>query len=225
MSGQTDPPANSQLETALRLRAVVVAGHQGDRDIATAHLHDTDPTVRAAALSALNRSGALTPALVSVAAGDTHALVRRRAAELSVEVPAPILTALLGDPDSSVVELSCFATGEIDWESRHTTAPIAELATIATSHDDALCRESAAAALGAIGDPAGLDAVLAACEDRVTVRRRAILALAAFTDPRVDAALHHALDDKDWQVRQAAEDLLEVGRSLEGNEDPDAYAE
>jgi hypothetical protein len=35
-----------------------------------------------------------------------------------------------------------------------------------------------------------------------------VLALAAFTGPDVDAALRHALDDHDWQVRQAAEDLL-----------------
>ena len=66
----------------------------------------------------------------------------------------------------------------------------------------------AVAALGAIGDTAGLPAVLAACRDRATVRRRAVIALAAFEGPDVDAALRTALDDRDWQVRQAAEDLL-----------------
>jgi hypothetical protein len=39
------------------------------------------------------------------------------------------------------------------------------------------------------------------------VRRRAVLALAPFTGPAVDAALAAALQDRDWQVRQAAEDL------------------
>jgi len=39
------------------------------------------------------------------------------------------------------------------------------------------------------------------------VRRRAVLALAPFEGPEVDAALTRALDDRDWQVRQAAEDV------------------
>jgi len=39
------------------------------------------------------------------------------------------------------------------------------------------------------------------------VRRRAVLALAPFDGPEVDAALALAHDDRDWQVRQAAEDL------------------
>jgi len=40
------------------------------------------------------------------------------------------------------------------------------------------------------------------------VRRRAVLALAPFDGPEVDEALRTALEDRDWQVRQAAEDLL-----------------
>jgi HEAT repeat protein len=72
-----------------------------------------------------------------------------------------------------------------------------------------LAREAAVAALGALGDPAGLPAVLAGCNDKPAVRRRAVLALAPFDGPEVDAALRAALDDRDWQVRQAAEDLLE----------------
>jgi hypothetical protein len=39
------------------------------------------------------------------------------------------------------------------------------------------------------------------------VRRRAVLALAPFDGPEVDAAIDAALEDRDWQVRQAAEDL------------------
>jgi HEAT repeat protein len=48
----------------------------------------------------------------------------------------------------------------------------------------------------------------AAASDRPAVRRRAVVALAAFDGPEVDAALRTALRDRDWQVRQAAEDLL-----------------
>ena len=39
------------------------------------------------------------------------------------------------------------------------------------------------------------------------MRRRAILALAPFEGDEVDAALARGRDDRDWQVRQAAEDL------------------
>ena len=81
------------------------------------------------------------------------------------------------------------------------------LASIAAGHPEPLCREAAVAALGAIGDDTGLPAVLAACHDRPAVRRRAVIALAAFDGPDVDAALRVALTDRDWQVRQAAEDL------------------
>ena len=76
-------------------------------------------------------------------------------------------------------------------------------------------RESAVAALGAIGDDRGLAAILAATEDRPAVRRRAVLALAPFVDPdhpragEVATALDRARTDRDWQVRQAAEDLTD----------------
>lgn len=169
--------------------------------------------VRAAALGAWARLGRCTVADIEAAFADESGHVRARAAELSVYIEGASPAALLEDPEASVVEVACFACGEMTWLAE--PAPVARLAAIATSHDDALCRESAAAALGAIGDPAGLEAVLVACTDRVTVRRRATLALAAFDDPRADAALRTALEDKDWQVRQAAEDLLEVGRRLD----------
>jgi hypothetical protein len=37
------------------------------------------------------------------------------------------------------------------------------------------------------------------------------VALAAFEGPGVEAALRRCLDDRDWQVRQVAEDLLAEG--------------
>ena len=85
--------------------------------------------------------------------------------------------------------------------------------TTATSADP-LVRESCVAALGAIGDDRGLDAILVATGDKPAIRRRAVLALAPFLDPQhpraseIEAALQRALADRDWQVRQAAEDLL-----------------
>ncbi len=81
------------------------------------------------------------------------------------------------------------------------------LARLALDHEDALVREAAVAALGSIGDPAGLPAILAATNDKATVRRRAVIALAPFDGDEVEAALARAREDRDWQVRQAAEDL------------------
>ena len=85
------------------------------------------------------------------------------------------------------------------------------LAAVDGGHSDPLCREAAVAALGAIGDPDGLVAVLGALDDKPANRRRAAAALAAFEGPEVDAALQRCLDDRDWQVRQVAEDLLADG--------------
>ena len=83
----------------------------------------------------------------------------------------------------------------------------------ATSHADPLVREAAVAALGAQGDASALPAVLAATSDKPAIRRRAVLALAAFEGDEVEARLQSALTDPDWQVRQAAEDLLHITNS------------
>ncbi len=189
---------------ARRRRAVVLAGHAGDEGTARAGLTDPDPGVRASALGALARIGSLDEPTVARALHDRSPVVRRRAAELSAE-PGPLGEAL-GDPDPTVVEAACFALGELGARAHPATA---DLARVAATHPGPLCREAAVAALGATGDPAGLPAVLAATADKPAVRRRAVLALAPFEGPEVDAALRRALSDRDWQVRQAAEDLLE----------------
>ena len=48
-----------------------------------------------------------------------------------------------------------------------------------------------------------------------------LVSLAPFDGPEVTAALNEALSDRDWQVRQAAEDLLAV-ENAGGTELPDA---
>lgn len=185
---------------------MAAAGHRGDHQTARAALADPDPSVRATALGALVRCGALTADLLDAALADPHPVVRRRAAEEAVHVPAVDLAAALTDTDSMVVEAAAWACGE---RERPGSQLIDPLVRVATHHSDPLCREAAVAALGAIGDPAGLPAILAGCGDRAAVRRRAVLALAPFDGPEVDAALAAAAEDRDWQVRQAAEDLLE----------------
>lgn len=194
-----------------RRREVAVAGHRGDVAAVRRGLDDPDPVVRATALGAAARAGVLDAGTVARALDDPDPTVRRRALELAPGLaavdgaPAVRLVDLLADEDLTVAETAAFALGEQDPPD---PAAVASLAAMATGHDDALCREAAVAALGAIGDPTGLAAVLAATGDKATVRRRAVIALAAFEGPEVDAALERARHDRDRQVRQAAEDLL-----------------
>jgi HEAT repeat protein len=193
----------------LRRRRAALAGHGGDPRRARSYLDDTDPTVRAIALRALARAEALVVDDMIAAAADDDPTVRRAVGELiatrrDAELD-PVLARLLDDDDASVVETASWAAGERERDA----APVLDrLIALTTTHQDALVREAAVAALGAIGDRRALPAVLQATTDRATVRRRAVLALAPFDGPEVRAALARASDDRDWQVRQAAEDLL-----------------
>lgn len=190
-----------------RRRDAAIAGHRGDVATARGYLDDPVGAVRATALGALARARALTSDDLAGGLRDPDRVVRARAAELCAAWPgdrAPGLVPALADPDPAVVEAAAWASGE-----RRPPEPgaVAALAAVATGHEDPLCREAAVAALGAIGDDEGLSAILAATSDRPAVRRRAVLALAPFEGPEVDAALARALGDRDWQVRQAAEDI------------------
>jgi HEAT repeat protein len=195
---------------ALGLRDRLPAG--APADLERAARDDPDARVRAAALGALARAGGRQRATAAwrVAVADTEPAVRRRAADLAPGLGAPArpLLTLLGDADVTVIEASAWALGELGAAAVRAGA-VPALAVVAETHGDPLAREAAVAALGALADPAGLPAVLAACRDKPAVRRRAVLALAPFDGPDIDAALHTALEDRDWQVRQAAEDLLE----------------
>jgi HEAT repeat protein len=189
--------------------AVVLAGHRGDPATARAHLTDADADVREAALGALERVGQLTADDLRRAFADAAPVVRRRAAEAAGKQPGVSLAGLLVDADATVVEVAAWACGEQETVDEEV---LDRLIQLATDHADPLVREAAAAALGAIGDARGLPAILAACGDKPAVRRRAVLALAPFEGPDVDAAIERALVDRDWQVRQAAEDLTRAGQ-------------
>ena len=182
--------------------------------------HAGDPRLRIAALGALVRGGnqTLRRRAWRSGAGATDHRVRLRAAELTPHLAAPapsVLVRLIADPDELVADAACFAAGEVTWPDA-ARARIVHALTTAALHADPLVRESAVAALGAIGDPAGVSAILAGCSDRPTVRRRAVLALAPFDGPEVEAALQTALTDSDWQTRQAAEDLVNAAVSESG---------
>jgi HEAT repeat protein len=199
-----------------RRRAVVVAGHTGDVATARRGLGDEDGAVRASALGALERLGVLDDDDVRSTLADPAPEVRRRACELAAARPGVSLLGLLDDVDPSVVEVAAWACGEqVERAPAVDDAVVDRLVALTTDAAEPLVREAAAAALGAIGDPRGLPAILAACADKPHVRRRAVLALAPFDGPEVEAAIERALVDRDWQVRQAAEDLRRAGGQVE----------
>jgi len=201
-----------------RAAELATLGHQAPLDRAAhdrllaAFTDDTDPRVRAAALGALARaapSDATAPLLRGL--GDRAPSVRRRAAELAPTLPvdagvAHALVGALDDADVTVVEAVAWSLGELG-EIARASGAVPALADVTRTHRDALAREAAVAALGSLGDADALPAILEACRDKPAVRRRAVLALAPFEGPEVDAAIDAALTDRDWQVRQAAEDL------------------
>lgn len=184
---------------------LIQKARQGDLALAREAFTNPDPRVRASSIAVLSENNELDDELVTVALADIHPTVRASLARAACSNKAVPIVRLLNDQDSRVVEVACWAAGERE-ESEDVVVEM--LSTIALDHDDALCRESAVAALGAIGDSRGLESILQATQDIATVRRRAVIALAPFEGQAVSDALEVALTDRDWQVRQAAEDIL-----------------
>jgi HEAT repeat protein len=189
----------------------VLAGFEPeDRGVVAAGLSSPDPMVRARALGAAARLGSRSVTQRLEGIQDDSPIVRRRACQLEARHPrasvrvADALIARLDD-DELVVVAAADALGEV-----RARGAASALSRLAGAHADARCREAAVAALGNIGDEAGLDAILLALEDKPAIRRRAIVALSAFGGTLVEAALARALEDKDWQVRQAAEALRDA---------------
>lgn len=205
MQAEHDAGAGSNFVRERR-REVLLAGHVGDAEAARAAIGDADPTLRSAALGALVRAGQAIPKDLLRGLRDPDPGVRRRAAELGSADPDEAvgrgLLDLLTDEESLVAEMAAWALGE----RTATPAVVEALGQVALEHQDPLCREAAVAALGALGDPAGLPAILKATTDKPAIRRRAVIALAPFEGEEVNAALARARSDRDWQVRQAAED-------------------
>src|SRR5579872_3673168 len=214
--GDHQPATDATADPVARMRRAVLAGHRGDLQEARLLSDDPVPSVRSAALGALARLDALDVTALERCAHDTDASVRRRACleagralgagsahddvlDGAVDV---VLDRLAHDGDAAVVECAAWALGEA---GRRCPRPgVDALVRVARAHPDPLAREAAVAVLGALGD-------------RPAVRRRAAIALAAFDDPRAEAGLRRCLADRDWQVRQAAEDLLGPQTSADTN--------
>ena len=216
MSSSTASPPG---DAAARRTVVVVAGHSGDSETVRAHTADPDPSVRSSAVSALVRLGELRDVDLVAALDDGG--TARRAIELSAH-HGPGLTAIddrlrafAAGVDADLAEMAVWALGE-RWQERGDEPGCAVVLRVveaaARRHEDALVREAAVAALGAIGATASVPVIIDAMKDKATVRRRAVIALAPFDGPEVEAALVSARTDRDWQVRQAAEDLSAADR-------------
>jgi HEAT repeat protein len=163
---------------------------------------------RVLALRGLVRQSLMTRELWLRVLGDLDVEVRRDALQQFAHVeqldPSVLVevNVLLGDDDALVVEAAAFALGE------HLDVNAVEaLCVVATTHEDARYRESAIAALGAIGDDRARSTIIASLKDKPPIRRRAIVALANFEGPDIDAALDEAGEDRDWQVRSAVSQL------------------
>ena len=163
---------------------------------------------RVLALRGVVRQNLVTSEDWRLALADPDVDVRREAlnqiahAEIEDDAIYVALMVLLNDDDALVVDGAVFALGEHLF-----VGAVYQMCVIATSHVDARCRESAIAALGAIGDDRARPAILAALDDKPPVRRRAIVALSNFEGPDIDEALARASEDRDWQVRAAVNQL------------------
>jgi HEAT repeat protein len=203
VSLEEESPKFTQSSVDQRQR-LIQSARKGDFSLAKELVTDSDPRVRSTSISVLSENLALDEALIAIALLDPNPMVRSslaRAAATNISIP---VLDLLNDVDASVIEIACWAVGE---QGEPNDLAIEILSRIALDHDDALCRESAVAALGALGDLRGLESILQATHDIATVRRRAVIALAPFEGEAVAEAVEIALSDRDWQVRQAAEDL------------------
>ncbi|MEC8975073.1 MAG: HEAT repeat domain-containing protein [Actinomycetota bacterium] len=199
------PEDSSSEHSVSRTRQKIIeASLNEDLSEARENLDHPEPTVRATALVVLGGEVPLDEETLYIAMNDSSLHVRSTLAYLSSKDTGIPIDRFLTDEDSAVVEIACWASGERGEVSDKT---LRMLQNIVEEHDDPLCRESAVAALGALGKREALSSILKAVDDVATVRRRAVLALSPFDGPAVDAAVKKALEDRDWQVRQAAEDI------------------
>ena len=200
---QPDEGSEDTNVTRIRQR-IIELSLNGEFQLVTEYLEHPEPDVRATALRVLDNEGKLEKGILERSLSDSAFKVRNAIAYLiSRNRDIPAMKFLL-DEDAEIVEIACWGIGERGDASAEV---LDVLQSITESHSDSLCRESAVAALGALGNRGALGSILKAVEDIATVRRRAVLALAPFDGPEVELAIAKALEDRDWQVRQAAEDI------------------
>lgn len=172
-----------------------------------------DPRVRRTALLATlaDADMADAEALVRRALVDEDPLIRREGAEqagrrpqLAAACSRALSAQLCNDPDAMCREAAAFALGE----TGHPSAGSA-LAEALEGEAEPLVIESIVAALGALAYEPGITSVVElATSGEAAVRRRAVVALAAFPDPLAEDTMRRALTDADRRVRATAAWLL-----------------
>jgi HEAT repeat protein len=194
------------------LRASYARSENGAALLMT-HFDSSNVRHRVLALRGLVRQSLVDADLWRRALHDENVEIRREALQQFAHAPIGddsvllVVVGMLRDGDDLVVEAAAFALGE-----HLCVHAVVELCDVATNHQDARCRESAVAALGAIGDDGARETIINALKDKPAVRRRAIVALSNFEGPDVEAALDQAGDDRDWQVRSAVTQLRNTER-------------
>jgi HEAT repeat protein len=209
-----------------RRTEVTLAAYAGHEEPARAALTDRDPTVRAAALSALDRLSTLTTTDLSLALSDVDLRVRRRACEIAALLPAitdasldidNALLRYLRTGDETMAELSAWSLGErhqeqnlSEDEAEHHTSPFesanetTEQTTKETGHDP-----SSADLKPTRFFPPNLEEIVQALSETVyhhpdaLVREAAVAALGCIGAPEAKDAILHAIGDKATVRRRA----------------------
>lgn len=198
-----DPLTDAELS---RMSEVVKAGFSGDFKPVKKGLSDPCGRVRAAAVAACRRLGRLDVQILEAALGDPEPEVRLAGAKAAANAGGGSLLARLAlEKDLLVAEALIFALGEQREEAAYSA-----LCEAATSHPDALCREAAVAAIANFERDDSIVVLEKAAKDKPAIRRRVAVALAAVEDPRARVLLHHFTEDRDWQTRQIANEILAI---------------
>lgn len=119
----------------------------------------------------------------------------------------PILLRFLSDEKPRIRGLAAEALGSL--RDPETIGPIAAL----LDDPDRFPRESAAIALGSIGDPGALPLLGRALGDDVVVRRYAVRSVAEIGGPETIPLIEKAARDEDQYVRETATEALKKIRS------------
>jgi len=228
-----DPAARAALlralddpETPVRRVAIeALARLPGDRrtvDVCRQQLSDRDPSVRAAAVSAL--------AVLDDAAGttlrpiltDPHPTVRLAVAAAVETLDGEEVRVLVGDDDAAV------RAAVLDALSLHPRPALLPVVAAALGDPSWHVRRAACDALGASGRPESSAALLRLLVDEhATVRGRALLALERLLGDELWQALEQALDSAPARLRRTIVELLgTLGHTdslprLSGDPDPD----
>jgi HEAT repeat protein len=187
-----------------------------------AFLTSDDPILRRMATTALTPSQASEniEALTTLTQ-DSDPSIRASAAEKLGSCGSDgygVLAVLETDSDPTVREAVATAYGEIGVQDA-----VRWLTDAAHSDTDKHVKEASTAALGAIGDNASLETLLALISDGPPqVRRRAIAAITVFEDDRVETAIKRAALDRNPGVREAAEMVVGKQLTVEAPASPDA---